>query len=67
MTTHSHPTYVENGVVHYCVGNMPGAVPITSTLALTNVTLPYVLATRRPRADRGRPQADGLRSPRAST
>jgi alanine dehydrogenase len=43
MTTHSHPTYVESGVVHYCVGNMPGAVPVTSTLALTNATLPYLL------------------------
>jgi alanine dehydrogenase len=44
MTTHSDPTFVEEGVVHYCVGNMPGAVPNTSTYALTNVTLPYVLA-----------------------
>lgn len=44
MTTHSDPTYVLHGVVHYCVGNMPGAVPNTSTYALTNVTLPYVLA-----------------------
>jgi alanine dehydrogenase len=44
MTTHSNPTYVEEGVVHYCVGNMPGAVPNTSTYALTNVTLPYALA-----------------------
>ena len=43
MTTHSDPTYVEHGVVHYCVGNMPGAVPNTSTYALTNVTLPYIL------------------------
>ena len=43
-TTHSDPTYVVEGVVHYCVANMPGAVPITSTLALTNVTLPYVEA-----------------------
>jgi alanine dehydrogenase len=43
MTTHSDPTYVVDGVVHYCVGNMPGAVPRTSTYALTNVTLPYVL------------------------
>ncbi len=43
MTTHSKPTYVEHGVVHYCVGNMPGAVPRTSTYALTNVTLPYAL------------------------
>jgi len=44
MTTHSNPTYVEHDVVHYCVGNMPGAVPRTSTYALTNVTLPYALA-----------------------
>ena len=43
-TTHSDPTYVVDGVVHYCVANMPGAVPITSTFALTNVTLPYVEA-----------------------
>jgi alanine dehydrogenase len=43
MTTHSDPTYVVDGVVHYCVGNMPGAVPNTSTYALTNVTLPYAL------------------------
>ncbi len=43
MTTHSDPTFVVHGVVHYCVGNMPGAVPNTSTYALANVTLPYVL------------------------
>ena len=43
VTTHSDPTYVVSDVVHYCVGNMPGAVPHTSTYALTNVTLPYVL------------------------
>ena len=43
-TTHSHPTYVEEGVVHYCVTNMPGAVARTSTYALTNATLPFVLA-----------------------
>ena len=43
-TTHADPTYVEHGVVHYCVTNMPGAVPRTSTLALTNATLPFVLA-----------------------
>jgi alanine dehydrogenase len=42
-TTHTDPVYVEEGVLHYCVANMPGAVPITSTRALTNVTLPYVL------------------------
>jgi alanine dehydrogenase len=40
-TTHDHPTYVVHGVVHYCVANMPGAVPQTSTFALTNVTRPY--------------------------
>ncbi|NUM41709.1 MAG: alanine dehydrogenase [Leptospiraceae bacterium] len=42
-TTHENPTYIIDDVVHYCVANMPGAVPYTSTLALTNVTLPYVL------------------------
>ena len=42
-TTHEDPTYIVDDVVHYCVANMPGAVPYTSTLALTNVTLPYVL------------------------
>ena len=41
-TTHSDPTYEVGGVVHYCVANMPGAVPITSTYALTNATIPYV-------------------------
>ncbi len=44
VTTHSDPTFVVDEVVHYCVGNMPGAVPRTSTYALTNVTLPYVTA-----------------------
>ena len=44
VTTHTHPTYVTHGVVHYCVGNMPGAVPHTSTYALTNATLPYAMA-----------------------
>ena len=48
-TTHSHPTYVLDGVVHYCVANMPGAVPRTSTIALNNVTLPFTLAL----ADKG--------------
>jgi alanine dehydrogenase len=43
VTTHSDPTYVVDGVVHYCVGNMPGALPRTSTYALTNVTSPYAL------------------------
>jgi len=43
-TTHGDPTYEVDGIIHYCVTNMPGAVPITSTYALTNATLPYVLA-----------------------
>lgn len=43
VTTHAEPTYVVHDVVHYCVGNMPGAVPHTSTYALTNVTLPYLV------------------------
>jgi alanine dehydrogenase len=42
-TTHSNPTYIVDGVVHYCVANMPGAVPRTSTFALTQATLPYTL------------------------
>lgn len=42
-TTHADPVYLEEGVIHYCVANMPGAVPRTSTYALTNVTLPYAL------------------------
>lgn len=43
VTTHSDPTFVRHDVVHYCVGNMPGAVPRTSTYALTNATLPYAM------------------------
>jgi len=42
-TTHSQPTFEVDGITHYCVTNMPGAVPITSTYALTNATLPYVI------------------------
>jgi alanine dehydrogenase len=42
-TTHSNPTYEVDGITHYCVANMPGAVPVTSTYALTNATMPYVL------------------------
>src|SRR6185369_5440764 len=42
-TTHENPTYIIDGIIHYAVANMPGAVPYTSTLALTNVTLPYIL------------------------
>jgi alanine dehydrogenase len=52
-TTHSDPTYEVDGILHYCVANMPGAVPITSTFALTNATLPYVLSL----ADNGVKQA----------
>ena len=48
-TTHSNPTYEVDGITHYCVANMPGAVPVTSTWALTNATLPYLIAL----ADRG--------------
>jgi alanine dehydrogenase len=48
-TTHAEPTYVEDGVIHYCVTNMPGAVARTSTFALNNATLPFVLAL----ADKG--------------
>jgi alanine dehydrogenase len=48
-TTHSDPTYEVDGITHYCVANMPGAVPITSTFALTNATMPYVVHV----ADRG--------------
>jgi len=48
-TTHSEPVYTEEGIVHYCVANIPGAVPHTSTLALTNATLRYVTAL----ADKG--------------
>jgi len=42
-TTHTYPVYEVDGIVHYCVANIPGAVPITSTRALTNSTLPYVI------------------------
>ena len=48
-TTHSHPTYVVDGIVHYCVANMPGAVARTSTFALNHATLPFALAL----ADKG--------------
>ena len=52
-TTHSEPVYTEEGIVHYCVANIPGAVPNTSTLALTNATLRYAIAL----ADKGWQQA----------
>ncbi|HEX9892015.1 MAG TPA: alanine dehydrogenase [Actinomycetota bacterium] len=59
MTTHSEPTYEVHGVIHYGVGNMPGAVPKTSTYALTNVTLPYAVAIA------GRGLEDAVREDRA--
>ena len=43
ITTHDNPTYTKHGVIHYAVANIPGAVPRTSTIALTNVTIPYAL------------------------
>lgn len=52
-TTHQHPTYIVDGIVHYCVANMPGGVARTATMALTNATLPYALEL----ADKGWPQA----------
>jgi alanine dehydrogenase len=52
-TTYSNPTYIENGIVHYCVTNMPGGVPLTSTIALNNATLPFVCLL----ADKGYRQA----------
>ena len=57
-TSHSEPTYLEEGIIHYCVPNIPGSVPATSTIALTNVTLPYCLKiaadpTKALRSDRG--------------
>jgi alanine dehydrogenase len=68
-TTHSDPTYVEEGVIHYCVANIPGAVARTSTLALTSVTLPYLIkiadegvkraAARDPNLARGLSTLDG--------
>jgi alanine dehydrogenase len=55
-TTHLDPTFEVDGVIHYCVANMPGAVPITSTYALTNATMPYALAL----ADHGLEEAMSL-------
>jgi alanine dehydrogenase len=52
VTTHRNPTYEVDGVVHYCVGNMPGAVARTSTIALTNVTLPWAVKLARHGAHR---------------
>ena len=59
-TTHSDPSYLVNGVVHYCVTNMPAAVPNTSTLALTNATFPYVMKLARSGAEAAIAQDDGI-------
>ncbi len=59
-TTHSNPTYYEEGVLHYCVANMPGAVPRTSTFALTNATLPYALNLANKGFDQAIKDDDGL-------
>src|SRR5713226_9407410 len=60
-TTHSQPTYIVHDIVHYCVTNMPGAVGRTSTYALTNVTLPYVLQLARKGFDRALAENPALR------
>ncbi|HUR97055.1 MAG TPA: alanine dehydrogenase [Pyrinomonadaceae bacterium] len=60
-TTHSNPTYYEEGVLHYCVANMPGAVPRTSTFALTNATLPYALDLANKGFEGAIREDDGLR------
>jgi alanine dehydrogenase len=61
VTTHSDPVYVVDGVVHYGVANMPGAVPRTSTLALSNATLPYVLRLARLGAEEAMDEDEGLK------
>jgi alanine dehydrogenase len=60
-TTHSDPVYEVDGVIHYCVTNMPGAVPITSTYALTNATMPYVLHLARSGVNRAVAENPGLK------
>ncbi|HMH47828.1 MAG TPA: alanine dehydrogenase [Solirubrobacteraceae bacterium] len=60
-TTHSEPTYEVDGITHYCVTNMPGAVPITSTYALTNATLPYVSELAELGVEEALEQNDALR------
>ena len=64
-TTHDDPVFEVDGIVHYCVANMPGAVPVTSTKALTNVTLPYARRSRTRASPRRSPRT--RRSRRAST
>jgi alanine dehydrogenase len=59
-TTHSNPSYEVNGVVHYCVTNMPAAVPNTSTLALTNATFPYVMKLAKTGAEKAIQEDNGI-------
>jgi len=59
-TTHSEPTYVVDGVVHYCVANMPGAAPLTSTYALNAVTAPYMLALANKGVEKALAEDEGL-------
>lgn len=61
VTTHSHPTYTEEGIVHYCVANMPGGVPRTATFALANVTLPHALEIADKGVDRAMRENEPLR------
>jgi alanine dehydrogenase len=61
-TTHSDPTYQVDDITHYCVTNMPGAVPVTATYALTNATLPYVLKLAGLGVQRALDEDPGLRS-----
>ncbi|MBB4077507.1 alanine dehydrogenase [Lewinella aquimaris] len=61
-TTHEDPTYVIDGVIHYCVANMPGAVPFTSTLALTNATFPYLLQIAQKGWERATEENKGLKA-----
>jgi len=61
-TTHSDPTFEVDSVTHYCVANMPGAVPITSTYALTNATMPYVVHLAGAGVQRAAAESPGVRS-----
>lgn len=60
-TTHANPVYVVDGILHYCVANIPGAVPYTSTLALTNATLPYALKLANMGWEKACEESEGLR------
>jgi alanine dehydrogenase len=59
-TTHTHPTFVVDGIIHYCVANMPGAAPLTSTFALTAATAPYIRALASKGLDRALAEDPGL-------